>query len=148
MEILEIGEKLDVKYNSRNVCYGIVIKDGKILVSYSPKNQTYSLPGGGIEEGETPFDAIKREFMEEIGYEVVNAEHLVDVHCYWNTHAKFQYVERYTNIMLVEINEVTKVEAIENWHTIHWLSIDEALKILPFPYQKAGIEYYLKNYKN
>ena len=39
----------------------------------------YSIPGGGIEGGEKPDETICREFLEEAGYAVLNAEEIVDV---------------------------------------------------------------------
>ena len=31
----------------RHACRGIVIKDGKVLLSYETKNDKYMIPGGG-----------------------------------------------------------------------------------------------------
>jgi len=45
--------------------YAIVIKDNKLLVS--PQFHGYDLPGGGIELGEMPEEALIREVQEETG---------------------------------------------------------------------------------
>ncbi len=52
------------RLTSRAVVIG---KDGKYAVIYFAKFGFYSLPGGGIEEGETPDDAVRREVLEETG---------------------------------------------------------------------------------
>lgn len=47
---------------------GIVIRDdGKIAIFNKVNKNEYKLPGGGIEEGEKPQDAFKREVLEETG---------------------------------------------------------------------------------
>ena len=38
-----------VRHNAR----GIVVKDGKVLLSHEVKNKRYITPGGGLEESET-----------------------------------------------------------------------------------------------
>ena len=40
---------------------------GEIAILYFKNNDLYSLPGGGIESGESPIDALKREILEETG---------------------------------------------------------------------------------
>jgi len=49
--------------------YGILIENGKILLS--KQGDGYEFPGGGVEINETVEEALKREFIEETGIEVV-----------------------------------------------------------------------------
>lgn len=49
---------------------GIIAKDGKVLLCYSKKYDYYKFPGGGIEKGEDPKNALIREVAEETGYVV------------------------------------------------------------------------------
>lgn len=61
--------------------YGLIIEDGKILLIKKfggPYNGKLDLPGGTIEFGEFPEEALKRELMEEVGI-VVNEYKLIDV---------------------------------------------------------------------
>lgn len=41
---------------------------------------TLELPGGGVERGEDPREAVRRELVEETGYEARDLVHLVSVH--------------------------------------------------------------------
>jgi ADP-ribose pyrophosphatase YjhB (NUDIX family) len=50
--------------------YGLLVQNGAILVirkMRGPYTGTFDLPGGGIEFGENPEDALRREFIEETG---------------------------------------------------------------------------------
>ena len=56
----------------RNRACGALIKDDKVLMVYvvQPTRHFWTLPGGGIENGETPKEACVREFKEETGLDV------------------------------------------------------------------------------
>ena len=49
----------------------IILKDGKVLLNYIEKFDCYEFPGGGIEAGETPEEAMIREVAEETGRVIV-----------------------------------------------------------------------------
>lgn len=53
------------------VVAGFLKKDGKILLGQRPENDSlpglWEFPGGKIEVGETPEEALKRELQEELG---------------------------------------------------------------------------------
>jgi 8-oxo-dGTP diphosphatase len=55
----------------KRVVAALIMQDGKILVCQRTRHQTMPLkwefPGGKIEEGEQPRDALRRELEEELG---------------------------------------------------------------------------------
>lgn len=55
------------------VVAGFLKKDGRILVGQRPENNSlagqWEFPGGKIEQGESPEDALARELSEELGIE-------------------------------------------------------------------------------
>ena len=56
---------------SRNSARSIVVRDGKIAMIHSQKYDYYKFPGGGIEKGEDPIEAMIRETREEAGLIVI-----------------------------------------------------------------------------
>ena len=72
-----------------NVVAAVICHEGKFLCMQ--KGQTkfdytsfkFEFPGGKIEPGETPQQALKRELMEEMNYEIVVGKELITVtHAY------------------------------------------------------------------
>ena len=55
----------------RNSARSIIIRDGRVAMVHSLKYDYYKFPGGGIEEGEDPLEAMIRETREEAGLTVI-----------------------------------------------------------------------------
>jgi 8-oxo-dGTP diphosphatase len=51
----------------REAVRGIIFRDKKLLMIYSPVNGDYKFPGGGIEPGEPHIETLRRELLEEAG---------------------------------------------------------------------------------
>ena len=56
---------------TRNSARSIIIRDGKVAMIHSLKYDYYKFPGGGIENGESPVEAMIRETREEVGLVVI-----------------------------------------------------------------------------
>ncbi len=72
--LFEIGEKGIVPTGAsfvRPSARCIVVRDGRVAMVHSAKYDYYKFPGGGIEPGETPVQAMIRETLEEAGLVVV-----------------------------------------------------------------------------
>lgn len=59
-------------FDWRPGAYALIVRDDTILLSLwdGPVEKVWTLPGGGIEFGEQPEEACRREVSEETGYQV------------------------------------------------------------------------------
>lgn len=94
MKILEIvGDNYSGYWNRvRNASRGIVMREGRILMTRQSLTDTWMIPGGGLEKGETWADCVRRELAEETGYEVSADECVLEIHEYYED---CRYVSRY-----------------------------------------------------
>ena len=145
MKTIVIGEKFNSKFDFRETCFGIVVNGSKILLV--KKNNQYSLIGGGIEENETFEDCLKREFIEEAGLNVSQAKPLVCIDCFWLAAGKYP-MESKANIFEVEVDLNTVSTPTEEGHLPEWINIENAKELLPLPYHKEAIDYYMLNLNN
>ena len=111
-----------------------IIKDGnKIFATqrgYGDFKGGWEFPGGKIEEGETPQEALEREIMEELDTEIEVGE-LLDVveydypkfhltmHCFW---AKIVAGD-----LVLREHEAAKWLTKETLDSVEWLPADEGL---------------------
>ncbi len=58
--------------------YAVLTHEGRILLTRLAYTKVWTLPGGGIDHGENPVDAVRREVMEETGLPLAEAR-LLDV---------------------------------------------------------------------
>lgn len=80
-----------------DVAVGILMKpNGDVLLGQRPDGKPYAgyweFPGGKVEAGEAIIDALKREFVEELGVEIVSAEPWCGVeHVYPHAHVRLHF---------------------------------------------------------
>ncbi len=61
----------DIKFSTKIVAFN---KEGKFLIMADSGSDWWDLPGGHVEDGETPDDGLVREVREEAGLEIENFE--------------------------------------------------------------------------
>ena len=72
------------RVSERKRAAAVIVRDGRVLMvherSHRPgAREWWTLPGGGIEPGETPEQAVRREVLEETGLVVQEAQYLLDM---------------------------------------------------------------------
>ncbi|MCF7932663.1 MAG: NUDIX domain-containing protein [Acholeplasmataceae bacterium] len=65
--LIEEGLSPRASYVERHTVRAIIKDQGKIMMAYARYYDDYTFPGGGIKEGETPENALRRELNEELG---------------------------------------------------------------------------------
>ena len=103
-----------------DVVGAILIKEGKILCAQRGGEKSlpylWEFPGGKIEQGETPQEALHRELIEELKIEVVVSDEIFDVASYTYD---FGTVNLTTFICQLELDEPVLTEHV----AIKWLAI-------------------------
>ena len=105
---------------------GVAIKGGKVLLArhtYGPGTGKLIVPGGYVEFGESPIDAVKREFLEETGV-TVEPTRLIAIR--FNSH------DWYAAFSVDYVSGEARSDNDENDEVI-WMDIDEALSRADVP---------------
>lgn len=129
----QFGERrADRTYADRPAAFGILERGGKIALVHIVKADGASwhdLPGGGVDEGETPEQGVVREFGEEAGLSVSVREPLAmadqfflntDGHA-WNNRGSF---------FVLDLQAEQPSLKVEDDHTLVWMEPQAAIRTL------------------
>ena len=125
------GAKAFIVYNKKLL---LILRDNNPNISFP---NTWNLPGGGIEEGESGIEAIKRELQEEISVIPKNIIELGQ-----QTFEDDSVVFRY--LVKLSLDEHQNLKLGDEGQKMDFFSVDEAFNLDLAGYSK---EYFIK-YKN
>ncbi|MCU9534418.1 NUDIX hydrolase [Streptococcus sp. CSL10205-OR2] len=137
----------NVDYVARYGVYAVIADDEKekIILVQAP-NGAWFLPGGEIEAGEDHFRALKRELMEELGFEATIGDYFGQADEYFfSSHRETHY---YNPAYIYDVVDYKKVsQPLEEFNNLEWFPIKEAISKLKRGSHRWGIEQWQKKYK-
>ncbi len=120
---------------SRKATRAIVLKGEDILLLYTARYDDYSLPGGGVDEGESLIDGLIRELKEETG-----AQHVTRIEEFglyeefrpWHKEG-FDIIHMESYCFVCSVGDVLKEPELESYEINNgmrpvWMNIHEAIK--------------------
>lgn len=141
-----MGNKdVNIEYRKRPGAYAIIKrkKDNKIgIVENITNKMDFFFLGGGIEEGETEIDALKRELIEESGYTIKNINEFDKVGSFVYAGDR-GYLEIIANVYTAEFDKKA-VEPIEKDHKVLWVSAKEYTDKMSQEWQNYILKEYIE----
>ena len=86
------ANRFETYSKTRIGCRGIVVQDGKLLVSREEISDYWMLPGGCLEKDETLTECCAREVLEETGYLVEPIEEFLVMNEYYG---EYRYISHF-----------------------------------------------------
>jgi mutator protein MutT len=138
---MKVTEKKKMRQVTRLGAYAVALYGNNILLIEKKEGYyggLWDLPGGGVDFGETPEKALRREFLEEVGMEFTSMELISNL-----SHRGINKEENYDFHhvgMIYQVDGITEVKGSIPEETFFWQSLDGLdLKKLT-PLTRAAIE--------
>ena len=131
-----------IKYEHRAGAYAILPRDGRLLLTHQAEpDDEVQLPGGGIDPGESPLQALFREVREETGWIIAAPRRL-------GAFRRFVYMPEYDKwaekvcIIYAALPVRPMGPPTEDGHTALWAAPEVAARILG----NSGDRYFVRTY--
>lgn len=141
LEYSDMDDFSHIPVNNISQVYAVALCSDKLVIAYNGKNKSWTLPGGKIEPGESLYECLVREMIEETNMKVneffpIGGQYIVEQDTWQLRYAcKVEEIGPFisdpdggiTKIKLIDPNEIK--EYID-WGKIGDHIIDKGLKIL------------------
>ena len=130
INIENVSSEESSDYKIRESSRAVIFDDDKnVALLHATKYHYYKLPGGGIEKGEDPVQALRRECLEEIGCDIEITKDLGTILEYRKKFNLKQISNCYVGCVVGDkgISQLTGDEIEEGFETV-WLPIEESLE--------------------
>lgn len=142
-----VGSKEEnVEYRKRPGAYAIIVNKDNDKIGIVTDGEDYFYLGGGIENGETKLEALKREMIEEAGYSIKNIREFEEVGSHIFAEDK-GYLEIIASVYIAEFDKKI-AEPIEKDHKILWVTPEEYVNKMFREWQRYIMERFIERRKN
>lgn len=124
------GPEQGRRYTRRPGAYAVLWRGGQVLLTHQKDPwPEFQLPGGGIDKGESPVQALHREVFEETGWRINVAQRL-------GTFRRFTYMPEYDlwaeKVCMIYLGlPVRRLgPPSEPGHSAHWMDPVEAMELV------------------
>lgn len=125
---------LEGKIEKRIAARGIIIKDKQILLMYTNRYNDYSLPGGGVDAGESIAEGLIRELEEETGARNIQVGEGMGIYEEYRPARTpgFDILHMTSHIYKITCDEVFDLPKFESYEVKNgmktvWIDINEAI---------------------
>ena len=117
------------------VVAAVILRDGKVFATqrgYGPWKDSWEFPGGKIEEGESPEEALEREIREELDTEIRVGEKLVQ--------AEYDYPEFHLSMGCYLCGILSGNLTLKEHESARWLGKQELDAVDWLPADRMAVE--------
>ncbi len=134
------GEKHEgIQYKTRQGVYGVILNHENSSVAVVKTSTGCFLPGGGIESDESHEECLKRECLEEIGYEIRIGDFVGRAEQYFFSPTQQEYMV--SDCFFYFASVIKKIDVpIEDDHELVWISQNDIKSFLFHEHQMWAVK--------